>query len=363
MGARGVRSTLIPLADGPRGFSPPAPPPPPPPGGGGPPPGPWPIVIIPIIGIIGIILGRPVLVSPPEAVPVEETQAPAATTPPDTASPDTAQSPDPVPAPHVIVLPARPELVGPTTLAQAAQQAPAHVPPPRVLPYTGANIWIPFAVGLGLIAFGWPVRRRTRRQNIYDLATRCIIAGIVVCLSPGVWIGFTGWRTGQAQARALSVWAQASGGLQRAQRAVGARAASDDMVLWIPSLNLTRFVPDGATPDKLNRYGLGRISWTERPSEDGVVGIAGHRTTYGAPFHRLDLLEVGDVVQVDFRGRRYIYRVTGREVVRPDQVDVLQRAPGRRAIALVTCEPVYSAARRLVVFATLQSEAPLVSLR
>ncbi len=370
-GRSGIRSTLIPLAESVRGFSPATLPPP---GGGGRPPGPGPGILIVIPIIVGIIIAIPPILQAPPATP-PEASAPAPTSTPTpvpspTVSPAGGPTPPPAPAPPVVAQPAP----RPTVIVLPAPSAPVVAPgapgqvqrlPARVLPYTGANLWIPVLAGVGLVGIGWPARRRARRYSRRDLATLCIVAGVVTGFSPGLWIGVTGWRAAQAQAQALSGVAQGPRSMQGAQGGQGPAAVSgaSGIVISIPSLDLKRFVPDGATPDVLTRFGIGRIEWTGLPAQDGVVGIAGHRTTYGAPFYRLDLLEEGDLIQLEFQGRRYVYHVTGREVVRPDDVDVLNRAPGRRSIALVTCEPTYSAAYRLVVFGTLTSEAPLVSVR
>ncbi len=129
------------------------------------------------------------------------------------------------------------------------------------------------------------------------------------------------------------------------------------MVLTIPRLRLRRAVPSGADTQTLRRYGVGHISWTSLPGGAGLVGIAGHRTTYGAPFLRLNTLRPGDLIQVDYRGRRFSYTVTSSEVVTPDRVDVLEGS-GAPGVALVACTPVYSAAYRLVVFGAPTSVTP-----
>lgn len=127
------------------------------------------------------------------------------------------------------------------------------------------------------------------------------------------------------------------------------------MVLSIPSLGLRRFVPNDAAVNQLKAYGVGWISGTAVPGANGVVGIAGHRTTYGAPFLRLDRLVEGDAILVDYRGQRFVYRVERFETVDPSRVEVLQSSPDERMIALITCTPAYSAASRLVVFGRLEA--------
>jgi sortase A len=88
------------------------------------------------------------------------------------------------------------------------------------------------------------------------------------------------------------------------------------------------------------------------------VAIAGHRTTYGAPFGNLDLLEEGDRMFVRTAYGTFTYEVfLANFVVEPTDVQVLDDDRFRPAIlTLTTCNPKYSAAQRLVVQAELQEE-------
>jgi sortase A len=200
-----------------------------------------------------------------------------------------------------------------------------------------------------------------RRSPLKTLSTILIVAGIVLTLFPAFWIAYTSVRVGPAQADALADWErQAPEGAAADLRTQSDLAALQPLVLTIPRLRLTRYVPEGATVPQLRRYGVGRISWTALPDRPGLLGIAGHRTTYGAPFFRLGKLEPGDHIVVTYRGRRFDYVVTARRVVRPNEVDVLRAGPGTREIALVTCTPVYSARSRLVVLGKLQAVSPLI---
>jgi LPXTG-site transpeptidase (sortase) family protein len=195
-----------------------------------------------------------------------------------------------------------------------------------------------------------------RRSPIKVVSTILIIAGIGFILFPLGWIAYTSLRVGPAQAEALAGWERrVPEGTAVDLRAQSDLAAFQPLVLTIPRLRLTRYVPEGATVPQLQRYGVGRISWTALPDRPGLVGIAGHRTTYGAPFFRLGTLVAGDHIVVTYRGRRFDYVVTDRRVVRPNEVDVLRAGPGNRGIALVTCAPFYSARNRLVVLGQLRS--------
>ncbi len=192
---------------------------------------------------------------------------------------------------------------------------------------------------------------RASGKVLSRLSTLCIVAGVLLLLTPAAWVLYTGREASEVQTAALAAW---EGG-RSAQPASGDHVSRNTgLVLTIPRLGVRRFVPEGATPDHLRQYGVGRITWTALPTDSGTLGIAGHRTTYGAPFFRLDRLQHGDTILVDYAGRRYTYRVERQVTVTPDRADALQGTTGARGIALVTCSPAYSAAFRLIVFGSLE---------
>jgi sortase A len=115
------------------------------------------------------------------------------------------------------------------------------------------------------------------------------------------------------------------------------------------------FVEGTGTADL--RKGPGHYPATPLPGERGTVGIAGHRTTYGAPFRRLDDLRRGDRIELAMPYGRFTYRVARTQIVAPTATWVTDRAPRDRLI-LSACHPLYSAARRIVVFADLESARP-----
>lgn len=193
------------------------------------------------------------------------------------------------------------------------------------------------------------------------LSTLCIVAGVVLLLSPIAWVLYTGRQADAVQTAALAAW-EADRANPGSPAHSAASTPSSALVLTIPKLGVRRYVPDGATPDHLRRYGLGRITWTSLPDAPGTLGIAGHRTTYGAPFFYLDRLGAGDTILVDYGRRRYTYRVERQITVTPDRADALEDAAGPNSIALVTCSPPHSAAFRLIVFGRLEQE-PLASSR
>ena len=84
------------------------------------------------------------------------------------------------------------------------------------------------------------------------------------------------------------------------------------------------------------------------------MAIAGHRTTYGAPFRNVDDLGRGDLIQVEMAKGRFTYAVEKTRLVDPSEVSVKRRV-GYERLILTACHPLYSAAQRIVVFARLRN--------
>ncbi len=119
--------------------------------------------------------------------------------------------------------------------------------------------------------------------------------------------------------------------------------------LKIPKLGVDVLVVEGTTPAAL-RAGAGHYPETPLPGERGTVAIAGHRTTYGAPFRRIDELERGDRIELRMPYGRFTYRVEDTRIVPPTATWVTRRV-GHDRLVLTACHPLYSAAQRIVVFA------------
>jgi sortase A len=136
-------------------------------------------------------------------------------------------------------------------------------------------------------------------------------------------------------------------------RAFG-RSRRDGQVLAelrIARLGLTTVVVRGTDPADL-REGPGLIAGTPLPGQHGTTAIAGHRTTYGAPFRHLDALRRGDAITVRMPYGTFRYAVEDRRIVQPADLSVLRRV-GHDRLVLSACHPLFSAARRIVVFARL----------
>ena len=122
--------------------------------------------------------------------------------------------------------------------------------------------------------------------------------------------------------------------------------------LKMPAIDRSYVVVEGTDLGTL-RKGPGHYPKTPLPGEGGTVGVAGHRTTYGAPFRRVDKLERGDRIELRMPYGRFTYVVERTTIVPPTEVSVTDRVAFDRLV-LSACHPLYSAAQRIIVFARLQ---------
>jgi len=119
----------------------------------------------------------------------------------------------------------------------------------------------------------------------------------------------------------------------------------------IPKIRLDAVVVEGATPKQL-AIGPGHLTETAYPGETGNTVITGHRDTF---FRHIYELEKGDAVFVHRNGEVFKYEVTGKKIVKPEDVSVL-RPTSDPQLTLITCYPTYyigPAPDRLVVFSKL----------
>jgi sortase A len=122
----------------------------------------------------------------------------------------------------------------------------------------------------------------------------------------------------------------------------------------IPAIGVDKIVVEGVSRDEL-RKGPGHYPGTPLPGQSGNAAIAGHRTTYGAPFHRIDELSPGDEIELTTVQGSFDYRVTGTRIVSPDDVEVISDQ-GDDRLTLTSCHPRYSDRERIVVTASLDEE-------
>ncbi|MBS1836274.1 MAG: class E sortase [Actinobacteria bacterium] len=131
-------------------------------------------------------------------------------------------------------------------------------------------------------------------------------------------------------------------------------------IIEIPRIDLARVIVQGVSKADLKK-GPGHYPGTPLPGQAGNSGIAGHRTTYGAPFNRIDELRPGDEITITTPQGRFVYKVipapgsdTAWYTVKPTDGSVLDDK-GDNRITLTACHPKYSARQRIVVNAVLEA--------
>ena len=194
-----------------------------------------------------------------------------------------------------------------------------------------------------------------------------ISLGVLVLLFVAYQLWGTGIRHAQAQDDLEDEFEIALGEIEKAPPArPGATTttttpppppASGDAAarLVIPSIGVNEIVVEGVTVDDLKR-GPGHYPETPLPGQKGNAAIAGHRTTYGAPFNRLDELRKGDEILVTTLQGSFRYEVAGTNVVEPTAVEVLDDK-GDNRLTLTACHPKYSARQRIIAVATLSPKS------
>jgi sortase A len=124
----------------------------------------------------------------------------------------------------------------------------------------------------------------------------------------------------------------------------------------IPRMHLNMIVVDGTDHDTLKK-GPGRDLRTFMPGENRLVYIAGHRTTYLAPFSHIDSLRKGDKVTLEVPYATFVYTITGHRVVPADDLSVLQ-SPRHELLELQACHPRFFATHRYIAYALLARVEP-----
>lgn len=198
------------------------------------------------------------------------------------------------------------------------------------------------------------------------LGQTLITMGVVILLFVAYELWFTGIETSREQDRLTTAIEEDWG------HGLGAYTSQEDLLRPIPIgsgvavIRVPRFgrdwakvIVEGVDLRDL-RKGPGHYPGTALPGQTGNFVVSGHRTTYGAPFNRVDELRPGDAIVVETRDSWYTYRVTSTEIVRPTAVEVTLPVPKQRdvkptkpLITLTSCHPKYSARQRFIVYGEL----------
>jgi len=126
----------------------------------------------------------------------------------------------------------------------------------------------------------------------------------------------------------------------------------------IPSIGASYVMVYGTDTADLES-GPGFYTETTFPGIDGTTLIAGHRTTYLAPFRHIDSLRPGDQIHLQMPYAHFTYTVVGHRVVQPQDVTAATAQVGYSRVVLSACTPLFSAAKRLLVFARLTRAVPV----
>jgi sortase A len=125
----------------------------------------------------------------------------------------------------------------------------------------------------------------------------------------------------------------------------------------IPKIGVSYTIIQGTDELSLEK-GPGHYPATAFPGMGRTVAIAGHRTTYLAPFRHVDALRPGDRIILKMPYGRFTYGVQYTRIVLPTALWVTRNV-GYERLILSACNPLYSAAQRIIIFARLQSIRPL----
>ncbi len=126
----------------------------------------------------------------------------------------------------------------------------------------------------------------------------------------------------------------------------------------IPRIGASFVVVKGTDTSDLES-GPGIYPETVFPGMAGTTAIAGHRTTYLAPFRHVDQLRSGSVIHLDMPYAHFTYSVVGKRVVAPSDVSAAVGNVGYSRLVLSACTPLFSAAKRLLIYARLIRTVPV----
>ncbi len=116
-------------------------------------------------------------------------------------------------------------------------------------------------------------------------------------------------------------------------------------------MNLNAIVVQGTDTASLQK-GPGHYPETPFPGQGGTIGIAGHRTTYLAPFRHIDSMREGDHITLEMPYGTFVYRVQFTKIVDDSAVGIVHPV-GYERLVLTACHPLYSASQRYAAFARL----------
>jgi sortase A len=216
------------------------------------------------------------------------------------------------------------------------------------------------------------------RGRVHLLGTLLAVAGVLTlgwALLVWQWQDpftalYTTWKqhqlASQYDKRARTFTTTISGPTVKAERASIAREAKRYRLsskrgqvigrIRVPRMGINMLLVNGTDHDTLKK-GPGRDGRTFMPGENRLVYIAGHRTTYLAPFSHIDRLRRGDRVTIEVPYATFIYAVTRHRIVKSTDLSVL-RSPRHELVELQACHPRFFATHRYIAYAKLLRVEP-----
>jgi sortase A len=188
-----------------------------------------------------------------------------------------------------------------------------------------------------------------RISRFFDILGRSMIAAGLLLLS---FVAYQLWGTGLSEGRAQNTLAAQFVTQQPTKPQFGGLVGR----ISIPSIGLSKFVVAGVRLSDLKK-GPGLFAGSPLPGQLGNVAIAGHRTTYGAPFSRIDEIHDGDVISLESDNGKFTYIVKGepRIIAATDIAVARTTDPTTATLTLVSCHPKWTSSKRIIVVAMLDS--------
>ena len=207
------------------------------------------------------------------------------------------------------------------------------------------------------------LKRQQRFNTGLDLIGKTLIsAGVLLLLFVAYQLWGTGLAENQAQNKLKSQFVTSTTVTTPATDAPTTTTLppppkKGDVVaqIIIEKINVDKFVIAGVGYKELEK-GPGLFAGSPLPGQLGNVAIAGHRTTFGAPFGRVNELAEGDRIVMKTSRGEFVYLVTGAPtIVKATDVDVIRTVdPTRAILTLVTCHPKWTSENRMIISAELE---------
>ena len=188
-----------------------------------------------------------------------------------------------------------------------------------------------------------------RISRLIDFLGRTMIVAGLLLLS---FVAYQLWGTGIVEGRSQTAMAKQFVKPQPIQPQLGGLVGR----ITIPSIGVSKYVVAGVRLKDLER-GPGLFPGSPMPGQKGNVAIAGHRTTFGAPFSRIDELRGNERIVLESKDGTFTYIVNGEPkiVLATDTAVAKTTNPDSATVTLVSCYPKWTSTKRIVVVATLDS--------